>query len=410
VNRYGKGVLLACALLLFAGYAVADEIASVQLVGNFYGITCEPDASNDMDRIAAHDWRKLKFIDEPGEPDTIYFKFTKNYSYFPSHWGWSGVWGIAEYDWDPPNIATVLPDSGFYYFYFNDSSYVYSIERPSGSIGGVVNSDDPAGAPEGTRIVLLDALNNPIWTCQDFCDSTFLIENLPASVYSLTASAAGYNDTTINDILLDDGEMEWVSIYLTPSTAVYISSASCEHAGDGILLTWSTSCCRERAGFDVYRGREPVLQAMEKRTALPVYGYGNYRYLDACDDQSIDYYYYLVEVDDEQPTRYGPIFIRGAVPGIGSGLGQNYPNPFNPATIIPYTIGSSGADKEALISFYDVAGRLVDRHELGTKTIGEHTFRWNPALSRQGSIPSGVYYCRLQIGKEIFTSKLILLR
>ena len=63
-------------------------------------------------------WRKLKLINEPGDPDTISFKFTADGSYLPAHWGWSFIdgWGIADYDWSPPSIVAIMPDSGYWYF------------------------------------------------------------------------------------------------------------------------------------------------------------------------------------------------------------------------------------------------------------------------------------------------------
>jgi hypothetical protein len=91
-------------------------------------------------------------------------------------------------------------------------------------------------------------------------------------------------------------------------------------------------------------------------------------------------------------------------------LAQNYPNPFNPSTTIPYSIGASGSGQPATISFYNVTGMMIDRYSLGAKQAGEYTFRWNPSLTSRNGVPSGVYYCRLQVGKEIYTRKVILLR
>ena len=101
--------------------------------------------------------------------------------------------------------------------------------------------------------------------------------------------------------------------------------------------------------------------------------------------------------------------MKGA-PAAAAELGQNYPNPFNPSTTIPYTIGESGAGKSATISFYDVAGRLVDSYNLGTRQTGSYAFRWNPLAVKRDGLPSGLYYCRLQIDKEMYTRKVILLR
>ncbi|MBN1164150.1 MAG: T9SS type A sorting domain-containing protein, partial [Candidatus Krumholzibacteriota bacterium] len=84
--------------------------------------------------------------------------------------------------------------------------------------------------------------------------------------------------------------------------------------------------------------------------------------------------------------------------------------PFNPATTIPYRVGQSLSGARVTIAFFDVSGKLIDRHELGIKPSGDHTFNWNPALSAGRNLPSGVYYCKLQIGKEAFTRKMIMLR
>ena len=96
----------------------------------------------------------------------------------------------------------------------------------------------------------------------------------------------------------------------------------------------------------------------------------------------------------------GPLLAPG-LPGVPSSIGQNYPNPFNPATTIPFTVGSAESGSRVTMVFYDVSGRTIARHDLGHRSAGDHTFVWNPALSSGRSIPSGVYYCRLQIGKEV---------
>jgi hypothetical protein len=398
-------------LLFLTSGARGLDVHSIQLVGNGNGFTCEPaDTSSNMEQVDDHLWRKLMFINEPGDPDTVFFKFTANGSYLPKHWGWSGVWGIAEYDYSPPNIGAILADSGYYYFYFNDTSYAYALEQPTGRIEGEVHSNPPVGVPDGTCITLYDPLGEMVGSCTSFMDSCFCFVSLPPAVYSMHAGAPGYRDTTIGTLEIGDGETETVSITLTSITAVTIASAYAERVAGGVLLTWSTTCCRHRAGFDVYRGSCGLLEAMEKRNTVPVYPEGSYRFFDSCDDPAEDLYYFIVEHDPKDPSRYGPIKVTGITPQITSALGQNYPNPFNPATTIPFTVGPSDEGMPVTVSFFDVSGRLVDTFDLGSKPAGEHAFRWNPALSGRGDIHSGVYYCRLRIGKETFTRKLILLR
>jgi len=410
MRRCGK-ILFAGALLTFlAGGAPAQEPASIQLVGNFSGITCEPnDPANDLAPMGNHIWRKLKFINEPGDPDTVFFKFTRDGSYLPKHWGWSGVWGVADFSWSPPSIAKVLPESGFYYFYFNDSDFTYWLERPAGSIFGAVSADNHTGVPTGTCVTLFDSGNNVIGMCSTFTDENYHFNALGAAVYAIAARAPGYRDTTIAGINLGIDEVKEIPVHLTQKIGVLIASAECRRRDGGVEITWCTMGCDGFATFDVYRGYEPAFAAMEKRNDAPVTASRVYEFFDRCEDPTKDIYYYLVELAGDNPTHYGPILVKGA-PAAAAELGQNYPNPFNPSTTIPYTIGENGAGKAATISFYDVAGRLVDSYNLGTRQTGSYAFRWNPYAVKRGSFPSGVYYCRLQIDKEMYTRKVILLR
>ena len=410
--RFAKGVTLGCTfLIILFTTLLAAQTTSVQLVGNFNGISCEPDdPANDMIRTGDHEWRKLKFINEPFEPDTIFFKFTREHSYLPLHWGWSGVEGIAKLDYNPPSIAAILADSGYYYFNFNDTTYAYWLDRPNGAVTAYVTSGTDGTVPAGAYVSLLDSIHQVIGSYFDMTDSTALFEHLPPAPYHLAAGAPGFRDTLITDIPLGEGESIQLSIHLSSNVATAISSSFCERRQDGVLLTWTTSCCYDIVKFDVYRGTESRLEIMEKRTVIPLSGTDAFEFFDPVEDPALDLYYYLVEVESDDPMIYGPIYTPGIEITVKTLLGQNYPNPFNPATTIPYRIGTAEGGQPISISFYDVAGRRIESHDLGTKPPGEYTFRWNPSISAAHDIPSGVYYCRLRVGKATFTGKLILLR
>jgi len=404
-------VVLTCAFSALAvGGARAQDPASIQLIGTFSGITCEPtDPANDMDPQGDHIWRKLKFINEPGDPDTIFFKFTKNGSYLPQHWGWSGTWGIAELAWSPPSIAKVLPDSGYYYFYFNDANYTYWLDRPAGRIAGAVSAEGRTDVPPGTSVTLFDAAYNIIGTFDAFADSMYSFDALGPAEYEIAVHAPGYRDTTITGINLGLDEIKLLPVRLKEQVGVLIASAECERVAGGVSINWSTMGFSGSMAFDVYRGFTPSFSAMEKRNGAPVQSTRLYEFFDPCEDPTKDLYYYLVEIGGDRPTHYGPLSVKG-ISALAAALGQNYPNPFNPSTTIPYTIGPGGSGQPATISFYNVAGVLVESFSLGAGQAGDHTFRWNPSLTRRNGFPSGVYYCRLQVGKEIYTRKVVLLR
>jgi hypothetical protein len=78
------------------------------------------------------------------------------------------------------------------------------------------------------------------------------------------------------------------------------------------------------------------------------------------------------------------------------------PNPFNPVTRISYTIPRSG---HVRLAVWDVTGRLVERLVDRPHGAGEHFVIWDA-----GSLPSGIYFYRLETDEWIETRKLILLK
>ena len=406
-----KGVVIVSGLFLFTAGAHAQEHDSIQLVGNFAGITCEPDdAANNMDPIGENVWQKLKLINEPGAPFTIYFKFTADGSYLPGHWGWSFIdgWGIADYDWNPPSIVAVMPDSGYWYFFFNDSTAEYWLDRPDAAIEGILESDQP-GVPAGAIVSLNSTVDGHVRSCTDFDGRAFDFSYLPDGEFSVLASAPGYRDTMVTGIMTSSGVAEQISLELIPVTAVLVTTAQCERAAGGVVISWIAYCCGETTGFDIYRSDNPALTSAVRRNEEPIYGITSFSWFDECNDPQVDRYYWLVELDSDDPTIVGPLLAPG-IAGVPSSIGRNYPNPFNPATTIPFTVGSAQSDSRVTIAFYDVSGRTIARHDLGNISAGDYAYAWNPALSSGRSIPSGVYYCRLQVGKQVFTRKMILLR
>jgi hypothetical protein len=404
-------ILLAGTTLLAAAGLHAGDFGSIQLVGNFSGITCEPDdPANNMEPFGGNVWRKLKLINEPGDPDTVSFKFTADGSYYPMHWGWSfeSGWGTADYAWSPPSIVHIMPNSGYWYFYFDDTSYEYWLDRPDAAIEGTLDSDQP-GVPDGAVVNLSSSVDGHVVSCSCFDGKQFDFTHLPEGEFAITAGAPGYRDTTVTGIMTTSGMVEQISMRLMPVTAVQITSAQCDRVDGGVLLTWVAYCCGETAGFDIYRSDSPDLDSAVRRNADPVYGTTSFCWFDECGEPQVDRFYWLVELGSDNPTITGPLTAPG-LPGVPSSIGQNYPNPFNPATTIPFTVGSADAGSRVTMAFYDVSGKTMSRHDLGNRSAGDYEFVWNPALSSGRSLPSGVYYCRLKIGKDVHTRKMILLR
>jgi len=83
-------------------------------------------------------------------------------------------------------------------------------------------------------------------------------------------------------------------------------------------------------------------------------------------------------------------------------LYQNYPNPFNPATTIQYELPKFS---HVSLKLYNVLGQQVAVVANSDETPGVHSVRFDGA-----SLPSGVYFYRLQTERFAATKKMILMK
>ena len=83
-------------------------------------------------------------------------------------------------------------------------------------------------------------------------------------------------------------------------------------------------------------------------------------------------------------------------------LSQNYPNPFNPTTTIKYQIPDAGF---VTLKVYDVLGIETAILVNEEKLVGSYEAEFNAI-----SLPSGVYFYRLQAGNYIETKKMVLMK
>ena len=62
-------------------------------------------------------------------------------------------------------------------------------------------------------------------------------------------------------------------------------------------------------------------------------------------------------------------------------------------------------DSHVRLSVYDVRGHEVELIFEGAQSVGSHSYTWNA-----GSLPSGVYYVRLQAGDMVTSQKALLVK
>jgi hypothetical protein len=90
-----------------------------------------------------------------------------------------------------------------------------------------------------------------------------------------------------------------------------------------------------------------------------------------------------------------------------NGIRSIYPNPFNPLTTIDYEISMPA---EVKIEVYNNRGQLVRSFALGYKEQGSYKLTWEGKDNNGCLCSSGIYYIRMQAGKEIYTKKAVLLK
>ena len=83
-------------------------------------------------------------------------------------------------------------------------------------------------------------------------------------------------------------------------------------------------------------------------------------------------------------------------------LTQNYPNPFNPSTKIRYSVPQSSNVK---IKVFDILGNEIETLVNEEKLVGTYEITWSAQ-----SLPSGVYFYKMQADGFVEAKKIILLR
>jgi hypothetical protein len=83
------------------------------------------------------------------------------------------------------------------------------------------------------------------------------------------------------------------------------------------------------------------------------------------------------------------------------------PNPFNPTTTIAFSI-----DREApaVLSIYDVAGRLVRTLVNRRLEAGSYTEAWDGRDASGDEVASGIYFYRLKAGRKVLTRKMVFIK
>ncbi len=187
----------------------------------------------------------------------------------------------------------------------------------------------------------------------------------------------------------------------------------------GVNVMWATQSETGLNGFYVYRGIvddlsqavivSPLIQGTNT-SQLHVY-----MFTDKEMNEPGIYYYWLEAQDyDGFVTYYGSRSIvyengNSGTPEIPlvTGIRSLFPNPFNPVATIMYELSQPA---EVKIDIYNTRGQVVHNFALGQKERGSYKLLWEGDDNYGNPCGNGIYYIRMQAGKEISIKKAILMK
>jgi hypothetical protein len=89
------------------------------------------------------------------------------------------------------------------------------------------------------------------------------------------------------------------------------------------------------------------------------------------------------------------------------GLLPNEPNPFTGTTTLRYSLAVSG---NARLEVFNVMGQVVSTIVDADHAAGPHTATWSGLDDRGRELPAGIYFCRLTVGNQSATQKMMYLK
>jgi photosystem II stability/assembly factor-like uncharacterized protein len=87
-----------------------------------------------------------------------------------------------------------------------------------------------------------------------------------------------------------------------------------------------------------------------------------------------------------------------------TGLLPSGPNPFGSGTVIRYALAQ---EMKVDLRVYDVRGRLVTVLAKGSRSEGGHEVTWDGRSTKGKRVAPGIYFVRLEAGREIFRGKVV---
>jgi hypothetical protein len=184
-------------------------------------------------------------------------------------------------------------------------------------------------------------------------------------------------------------------------------------SGAGVRLDWTTLTEVNNYGFFLQRKRQGETEYTELPNSF-IPGHGtttephSYSYIDATVSMG-NWWYRLKQVDLDATVHYSDgvqVQILTSVPEPAPrvfALMQNYPNPFNPSTEIKFSVENTA---HTTLRVYNVIGQLIGTLYDEVAEAG----RYYKVRLDGGNLASGLYFYKLESGKQSSLHKMLLVK
>ena len=315
-----------------------------------------------------------------------------------------------------------------------------------------------SGAPFTIKVLPLEGFTNnsvDIDPSSTTSDDIYMIVTLYSNSikYSFTGNNAALNGLYwINhaglgyipfDVTVNDGTIvEWMSdanetfveisdfgakgtleitLHEEDTLPVELSSFSAViNAYNKVNLLWVTQTETNLTGFYVYRSDNAdiasALQISPLISPTNTSTQQQYIYTDGSLTEDGMYYYWLQVAEmDGSNSLHGPTtvnFSGQSGPGTPSiplvtEISNIYPNPFNPATTISYSLAATA---DVSFTIYNSRGQVVRSFDKGIQTANTYKLSWNGKDNYGKECSTGVYFVRMNAGKDSFVRKAVLMK
>ncbi|MDI6841010.1 MAG: T9SS type A sorting domain-containing protein [bacterium] len=292
--------------------------------------------------------------------------------------------------YNPPGIAIFSPVKGGYWKRGNN----YNIRWTSGGISPLVKIELWKGST--LDFTIASSTNND-------CSHLWAIpaDKTPGSDYKLK----------VIDFVMS-------SVYDTVNFNIYRqiqvtspSEGTVWYVGSTYDITWITSGTDDSVKISYFKGSGSWIEII----SMPDVGFYSWTIPDTV-TPSTNAYVKVGQFDVGPNSSMSGRFTLATPPGVEESSklkAQNlkleiYPNPFSGKTVIRYSL--NGNRNDLRLTIYDLTGRLVKSFPLTTNYSLLTAVSWDGGDDNGNRLPSGIYFCKLQVGDKSVTKQLLLLR